>query len=70
MAVAELKFADGVKVITPAAEIFTVPLVTGIVCAPPVRVVPPIDVILNVSPSRSESNANGFKVTVASSATV
>ena len=68
--VAELKLAAGVKVITPVAEMFTVPLVTAMVCTPPLKVVPLIEVIVRVSPSTSESNASGVRVTVPSSATV
>ena len=69
--VAELKFAAGVKVITPAAVTFTVPLVTAITCAMPgVKVVPLMLVMLKASPSTSLSPVNGVKVTVPSSATV
>ncbi|MNY77544.1 hypothetical protein D3C86_2174880 [compost metagenome] len=66
-----MKFADGVKLITPAAVIFTVPLLTAITWAVPgVRAVPPIETMVKVSPSGSLSKASGFRVTVASSATV
>ena len=58
-----LKFASGVKVISPPALTFTVPFVTGIVCAVPgVKVVPLMLTTLNVPPSESLSNATGFKV--------
>ena len=57
--------------IAPPAVIFTVPLVTDIVCAVPgVNVVPLIEAIDKVPPSLSLSPVNGNKVTVPSSATV
>ena len=57
--------------IAPPAVIFTVPLVTDIVCAVPgVSVIPPIEVMLKVLPSTSVSKVNGNKVTVPSSDTV
>jgi len=68
--VVELKSAEGVKVITPKAEISTVPFETAIVWAFPVRAVPLIETMESASPSTSVSLLSGVKVTVLSSATV
>jgi len=59
-----------VKVITPVADMFTFPFGTVISWATPVRAVPLIDVTVKVSPSRSLSPVNGFRVIDVSSATV
>ncbi|WP_455424122.1 hypothetical protein, partial [Flavobacterium chungangense] len=62
-AVAELKFVFGVKLITPEAVMFTVPLLTVMVWVVPVKAVPLIDVMLKVSPSTSVSSAKGLNYT-------
>ena len=55
--------------IIPPASIVTVPLVTGIVCAPPAIGVPLILSMVRPSPSMSESPVSGARTTESSSST-
>ena len=65
-----LKFSAGLKVITPAASMLTMPFGTLIVCTPPLNGSPLIDTMPSWSPLTSVSLLSGVSIKVPSSAMV